>query len=591
MISKDYELTVLIHVRKGKFYDITDALTELTWEGDYSSPSRTVSLSYLQPVTDKDVIKTVGINEGSTVCFYIDKKEVFRGNAIEVRKDSSSDVVNIVAKDIGAAIGRDKINKNYHNKAADSIAKEILTERKYKIGKLAKAPIKVTKVYKGKTLYETIMDVYTRQSKSDKKKYMLKVDLDKVSVIEKGNTLLKIAFNQGENLIHTTYSISIDDIVNRVEVSDKNGGKLSEKVNQKIYEIYKRFVTEVIDSQEGKAISPEEIEAAFKGAEKTCDLEGIGNPSCLTGTKVQIKDEHTGLVGVFYVDSDTHSWSGGKYDVKLKLNFENIMHEVEVGEDEVKDEVAGVDGVGGGSGREVEALFTAYYPANNAMEGGFYDCKGKRLNPNDRTCAAPKDIPYGMNVRFSCPGTKIDGQIYRVNDRGGAIKVVNGVYHFDILMHNNAECNAFGKRRGKAWILDGSGAQAGAVQERAVQWAISKIGSRYTQSAARNSAINNPNARAFDCSSLCYYSYMWAGVYGKPRGGNAFTTAVVRANPGAYRLKEVGLKNARRGDLLWKSGHMGMYIGNGRTVEAMTPALGVRYGVAKSFYTAYRVMV
>ncbi|MGI5873543.1 MAG: XkdQ/YqbQ family protein [Bacillota bacterium] len=106
-----------------------------------------------------------------------------------------------------------------------------------------------------------------------------------------------------------------------------------------------------------------------------------------------------------------------------------------------------------GSGTTVSALFTAYYPANNKMEGGFYDALGKRLNPAANTCAAPKSIPFGTKIKIMDTGTGRDGQVYTVNDRGGAITVKNGVYHFDILMSTNAECNRWGKVYGKAVII------------------------------------------------------------------------------------------------------------------------------------------
>ena len=105
-------------------------------------------------------------------------------------------------------------------------------------------------------------------------------------------------------------------------------------------------------------------------------------------------------------------------------------------------------------GKIVSAELTAYYPANNAMAGGFYDCKGVLLDPSKNTCAAPKDIPYGTKIQISDTGTSLDGKIYTVTDRGGAIKVKSdGTYRFDILMSSESECNNFGRRGGKVTIL------------------------------------------------------------------------------------------------------------------------------------------
>ena len=108
----------------------------------------------------------------------------------------------------------------------------------------------------------------------------------------------------------------------------------------------------------------------------------------------------------------------------------------------------------------VKAMFTAYYPANNAMEGGFYDAMGNLLDTSKRTCAAPPSVTFGTKVTVQGTGTHLDGVTYTVNDRGGAIQIENGVYHFDLLMRTNEECNNWGVKYGTA-IIGGDGSGAG----------------------------------------------------------------------------------------------------------------------------------
>ena len=110
----------------------------------------------------------------------------------------------------------------------------------------------------------------------------------------------------------------------------------------------------------------------------------------------------------------------------------------------------------------VRALFTAYYPANNAMEGGFLDALGNKLDPSKHTCAAPPSVPFGTKITVQGTGTALDGVTYTVNDRGGMIQIENGVYHFDLLMSSNAECNRWGKKYGKA-VIGGSGSSSGST--------------------------------------------------------------------------------------------------------------------------------
>lgn len=131
----------------------------------------------------------------------------------------------------------------------------------------------------------------------------------------------------------------------------------------------------------------------------------------------------------------------------------------------------------GGAGtatNTVKAMFTAYYPANNAMEGGFLDAQGNLLDPSKRTCAAPPSVAFGTKMTIQGTGTSLDGVTYTVNDRGGAIQIENGVYHFDLLMSSNEECNNWGVRYGTA-ILGGDGASGSAEQKEPESKPITKV--------------------------------------------------------------------------------------------------------------------
>lgn len=131
----------------------------------------------------------------------------------------------------------------------------------------------------------------------------------------------------------------------------------------------------------------------------------------------------------------------------------------------------------GGAGtatNTVKAMFTAYYPANNAMEGGFLDAQGNLLDPSKRTCAAPPSVAFGTKMTVQGTGTSLDGVTYTVNDRGGAIQIENGVYHFDLLMSSNEECNNWGVRYGTA-IFGGDGASGSAEQEEPKSKPITKV--------------------------------------------------------------------------------------------------------------------
>lgn len=85
---------------------------------------------------------------------------------------------------------------------------------------------------------------------------------------------------------------------------------------------------------------------------------------------------------------------------------------------------------------------------------------GNRLDPSKHTCSCNRRLyRFGTKITVQGTGTALDGVTYTVNDRGGMIQIENGVYHFDLLMSSNAECNNWGRRKGTA-IIGGSGSSS-----------------------------------------------------------------------------------------------------------------------------------
>lgn len=114
------------------------------------------------------------------------------------------------------------------------------------------------------------------------------------------------------------------------------------------------------------------------------------------------------------------------------------------------------------------------------------------------------------------------------------------------------------------------------TQKAVVSFVLAKVGYPYSQ-PLRNSG------KAFDCSSLAYYVWKSAGVDISFGGG---TTAAAEAE--GLKDKIVKEKNLQPGDLIFYSytingrykniSHVGIYVGNGKMVEAVDEAHGVCLG-------------
>ena len=570
--------------RNNKSYDITQVVQKVTWSGDYKQAARKLEFSIISCKYDKE-IPQVDIQEGYMVYFYEDDKELFRGFIYSIDKDTSS--TSYMAYDHAQKLVNIKVNYNFKNKTAQQITTQMLNDySKYglKKGTIVSDGIKWSKVFIGVSMYDTIMSAYTNSHASNGKEYMCYAKEGKIYTALKGSIKLKVQFKEKENIISTTYKSSIENVVNKVLIVDDKGNKVGETGNSKSQELYGLF-QEVIKQEEGKD-SNAEAKKILKDRERSASLDGYGDSTCITGYGVTITDSATGLTGLFYIDTDSHTWENGHYKIQLNLNYKNLMNEVTAGEDEQTETVSGGDtvGVSGGgvsgilNGKKVKAQFTAYWPGPG-IEGGTGQAMGGKLDTSKRTCAAPKNIPFRTLIQPSGTGTSIDGQTYMVTDRGGAIVVdKNGVYHIDILMKNAKECNAFGRRNGYIIIGNGTGytttstsstttVGGTAKAQKAVSLAKSKVGNSYVWGAT------GPNS--FDCSGLMYWSYKQVGI-SLPR------TAAAQAGVG----KAVSKSNLQAGDLVFfhtsnrlgANGitHVGMYIGNNKFVHASSPSSGIK---------------
>lgn len=569
---------VIVRNNNNEKLDISDLVSKVTIQGDYTQGARRLDCSYIASSLDSN-IPIAQIQEFNYMYFYQDNKLVFRGTIYEISKDSSNNLITFYAYDEGVRTLKAKATYNFVDKTVTEIVNIIVKEFNIPIESFIKSDIKVTKIFFGQTLYDIFMSIYTIVSQSTGKKYMLEWTTDgKMRIVEKGIITLDVSFEEGYNLMSSSYTINLDNIVNRVAICDESYNYIKEVRDEETIKLYGIF--QDIVKQTNGSDATEEAKAKLKGVEKKCTLSGFGDYTCVTGRGVKVKDTYTGLVGLFYIDADTHTWENGVYSIDLELNFKNIMNEMDKSEaeitntDEVKQEGTTVVG-----GKEVDAEFTAYYPYNDSMQGGYYDAQGNKLDPKKLTCAAPKELAFGTKIQVKGTGTSRDNLVYKVTDRGGAIKIVNGVYKFDLLMATKEECLAFGRRKGKAVIgVDVINAtvseSANTIGAKLVAEAKKHLGKKYVWGAT------GPNT--FDCSGLTQYCHKKLGI-SIPR------TSLAQSNSG----KSVSKSNLQMGDLMfWKTtsakvGHVGMYVGNGQFIHAPNSRSVVKIdSLSNSYYSS-----
>lgn len=555
---------------KWKGNDITDITTNYTWSGSSYQAARTFEFGMVNPAGDKN-FKIPNIKVGDVVCFYDGDNKLFHGKVTTRTRTGEAGNTTITCNDFMIHLLRSKGTYKFKKKKPEQIVKLICKDLKIKTTSLAKTGIKIPKIFfQEKEFYNMILAVYTKAYRKKGKKYMPVMVGDKLSVIEKGK-LLKIELNQGEGITESEFQETSDSMINKVSIYNEKNKKIGTLTNKKWMKTYGTFQEAItVDKGSGK----KEAKNTLTGIEKSASITAIGDIRCISGYGLKIHDDDSGLTGKFYIENDSHTWENGTHMMTLELAFKNIMDTQDGDTEDKKTKSTGIL-----NGKKVKALFTAYYPANNKMEGGFYDCKGKKLDPSKYTCAAPKSISYGKQIQVLGTKTSRDKKVHKVNDRGGRINVENGVYHFDLLMKTKAQCNKFGKRKGYAIIGNGTGfkqtSASGGKADKVISKAKTYKGKvRYVFGAA------SPQSGKSDCSGYTQY------VFKKAAGISIGRTAAAQANKG----KKISKKNLKKGDLVifqgtYKAGpsHVGIYLGNKQFIHCSSSG-GVKISNLNSTY-------
>ncbi len=101
------------------------------------------------------------------------------------------------------------------------------------------------------------------------------------------------------------------------------------------------------------------------------------------------------------------------------------------------------------------------------------------------------------------------------------------------------------------------------------------------------------NKLAFDCSSFVAFVYKKTCDIELLDNGWAWTTSSYKSNAASknkiFKVVKYGSVTLQPGDILWKDGHVALYIGNNQIAEASSPENGVRIHDIYSFTEVYRL--
>lgn len=303
--------------------DITPLLTSCTWSGDRTQAARKLDFTFIQDDRDS-LIPAVDYSCGYTVHGFDDDGNLrFVGNIYQVERDRAKSEVHCVAYDNCFVLNRSKSTKKFTDALPEEIAAQMCKEMGVLPGNIAKTGEKVSFIANSKTGYQIILSAYTEAHKKNKKLYQVLMNADKLDVIEKGTLIENFDLDSAKNMTESIYRESIEQLINQVQVVDDKGNGLEYIKDEE--SIQKHSVFSTIYKQDPNKDTKKEAEALLTKPKREGNVVALGNYDVVSSYSIKIKDFL--FTGQFWIKSDTHTFKDGLHEMKLKLEFENIMTE------------------------------------------------------------------------------------------------------------------------------------------------------------------------------------------------------------------------------------------------------------------------
>lgn len=310
-----------------KYSDITDFVSTIKWSGSKTEAARKLELKLINGILDKN-IPDLYVKNGSIIkLFKDDGKLLFKGFVFFNERLSQSSSVSITSYDHLVYMLKSSATYNIKNKTAEEITSMLCNDFQIPKGTIASTGIKQSFIANRKKLYAIMMQAYTGASKQNKKKYLPIIEDGKLNVIETGAIIQDFMLSDESNITNAGYSENIENMINRVKIYDNKGNVLGEVENADWIKKYGILQDVYVKEKDKEAHAT--AKNMLEDASKKINVEAIGNTECVTGKGIQVKDTSTGLTGVFFIDSDVHTWSNGQHIMRLNLNLKNIMDEKE----------------------------------------------------------------------------------------------------------------------------------------------------------------------------------------------------------------------------------------------------------------------
>lgn len=313
----------LILIKEGKKFDITSLVESIKWSGRKGSSSRSIDVSIIDDDGFSHARSGINVLDGHQVIFSYNEKQLFRGIIVKSTQTNNKKM-SFVAYDIGIYLANNKFTYSYTNKTASEIFKDCCARFNIKTGEISQTSYKIPDHTKSDTtIFDCMQEALSIDFNHTGTRHFISAKNETLNLLTRRENILQWVIESGQNLIAYNYSNSIENVKTRIQLVSSDDKPIDTKINEQLEQkigIFQDVVKEDQAYKNGTAKALIDTMLQEKNTPNSVlSVTALGIPDVISGLGVFIIIKELGLSKTFYVDEDTHTFSGNYHSMNLKL--------------------------------------------------------------------------------------------------------------------------------------------------------------------------------------------------------------------------------------------------------------------------------
>ena len=315
----------LIILKGGSGYDVSGCVEKIIWSGRKGAAPRCLKATLLDDGGGGNKRISIDCADGDRCVLYKGKEELFRG-IIEAHAQGDSRRLSFTAYDSMYYLANNRDSFCYSNQTASQIFRDCMARAGIPCGDVAETGYVIPELPKAKTtFYDVLLDALSMTYKATSQRYYISSAKGRIHLRRRVEHMMQWVLEYGANITGYEYTKSISGIKTRVRLLSKEDAVVYEEADAALEARIGTFMdVQSVDDGYNEAQIRELVQSVFEEKGKPAralKVSGIGITDAVSGSCVYAVIPHLGIKRTFYIDEDTHTFSGKAHTMSLKLNF------------------------------------------------------------------------------------------------------------------------------------------------------------------------------------------------------------------------------------------------------------------------------